>query len=214
MDLAHLLEEELREAGYRVTVAGSVVQGLIRAREERPDLILTDLTLPDGQGASIIRRVRTDSAVPIMVLTARDDVTEKVTLLGLGADDYLVKPVAVGELLARIAVQLRSSALSSLLLSAGQLEIRPQQRLALLHGQEVHLAPKELDLLILLLQQPGRVYSRAEISQAIWKGRIPAHSNIVDVHFANIRAKFRAHNVYGLLRTVRGVGYALTGGRG
>jgi len=207
LDIARLLELDLTEAGYQVTLAMSVMDGLTKARELTPDLLITDLGLPDGDGRDVVIRLRKNNSLPIIVLTARDEVSEKVALLEAGADDYIVKPFSIAELLARIAVQLRSS--PQQLLTAGVLTLYPDKRLALLADHELRLSPREFDLLALLLQEPGRVYTRAEVIKALWQDTLPSESNVVDVHFANIRAKFREHEVYRLLRTVRGVGYAL-----
>ncbi len=206
-DIATLLELDLQEAGYRVQRADSVMNGLIRAREVQPDLILLDLGLPDGDGRDVLTRIRKDSGLPILVLTARDEVDEKVEMLSLGADDYIVKPFNVEELLARIAVQFRQKVRETQMV--GELEVNLAQRLVLYQGKELHFSAKEFELVSLLMRQPGRVYSREEIFKEVWKGALDERSNVVDVHFANIRSKFRDVGLYGLLRTVRGVGYAL-----
>lgn len=207
LDIANVLRLDLEEAGFQVEHEPAAMPGLIRAREEGADLILLDLGLPDFDGSDVVQRLRKNSAVPIIVLTARDTIEEKVRLLGLGADDYLIKPFHSEELLARIKVQLRQRGSDAMVL--GDLELDVQKRLARYKGEELRLSPKELDILTLLMRQPGRVYSRAEIGQEIWQGRLPEGSNVVDVHMANLRAKLRQQEGYGLLRTVRGVGYAL-----
>jgi two-component system copper resistance phosphate regulon response regulator CusR len=206
-DIAELLKHDLNDAGYRVSVAGGVMQGLTLTRELTPDLILLDLGLPDGDGRQILKRVRLNNPVPIIVLTARDQVGEKVELLELGADDYLVKPFAPAELLARIAVQFRKEVTEVLTLK--ELELFPDRRQVTFKGQELRLSPKEFDLLALLMRQPGRVYSRLDLIKEVWNGQLSVDSNVVDVHFAHIRSKFREVELYGLIRTVRGYGYAL-----
>ena len=202
-DIVDFLQADLEDAGYRVSAAFSVARGLLLARELQPDLILTDLGLPDGDGRRVVHTIRLQSQLPIIVLTARDDVSEKVALLAAGADDYVVKPFVMAELLARIAVQLRTPLNPTL--SVGELELQPHNHLALLAGRELRLAPKEFQL----MSHPGRVYTRQEINKALWNGKLPEYSNVIDVHFANLRAKFREREVHTLLRTVRGVGYAL-----
>ncbi len=209
LDIANVLRMDLTDAGFEVEHADSAMNGLIKAREEQPTLILLDLGLPDFDGGDVVQRLRKNSAVPIIVLTARDTVEEKVRLLGLGADDYLIKPFHPDELLARVKVQLRQRTTESL--TMGELTLDPQKRLVTYKGDELRLSPKEFDILALLIRQPGRVYSRQEIGQEIWQGRLPEGSNVVDVHMANLRAKLRDLDGYGLLRTVRGVGYALRG---
>jgi two-component system, OmpR family, copper resistance phosphate regulon response regulator CusR len=206
-DIADLLTQDLEDTGYKVSLADSVMHGLLMVRELQPDLILLDLGLPDGDGRQVLTRVRKGSDLPVIVLTARDDIDEKVELLNLGADDYLVKPFHTEELLARIAVQLRQD--GGDMMTLGDLELHASKRLALYKGKELRLSPKEFELLTLLMRQPGRVYSRLELIKEVWSGNLPDGSNVVDVHFANMRSKFRDAEMYGLLRTVRGVGYAL-----
>lgn len=208
-DIANVLRMDLADAGFEVKHADAAMTGLIKAREDNPDLILLDLGLPDFDGGDVVQRLRKNSTVPVIVLTARDTVDEKVRLLSLGADDYVIKPFHPDELLARIKVQLRQRGSETLTL--GDLQLDPQKRLVLFQGEELRLSPKEFDILALLMRQPGRVYSRQEIGQEIWQGRLPEGSNVVDVHMANLRAKLRDLEGYGLLRTVRGVGYALRG---
>lgn len=209
LDIANVLKLDLTDAGYSVDHADVAMTGLIKAREDNPDLIILDLGLPDFDGGDVVQRLRKNSAVPIIVLTARDTIDEKVRLLSLGADDYIIKPFHPDELLARVKVQLRQRVTESL--TMGELTLDPQKRLATYKGEELRLSPKEFDILSLLIRQPGRVYSRQEIGQEIWQGRLPEGSNVVDVHMANLRAKLRDLDGYGLLRTVRGVGYALRG---
>ncbi|WP_407571747.1 response regulator transcription factor [Deinococcus altitudinis] len=206
-DIAELLKHDLDDAGYRVSVATSVKHGLTLIRELSPDLILLDLGLPDGDGRQVLKHVRIGNLVPIIVLTARDKVGEKVELFDLGANDYLVKPFILAELLARIAVQFRRDA--GEVLTLRELELRPDKRRVTVRGKELQLSPKEFDLLALLMRQPGRVYSRTDLIKEVWDGKLSLNSNVVDVHFANMRSKFRELELYGLFRTVRGYGYAL-----
>jgi two-component system, OmpR family, copper resistance phosphate regulon response regulator CusR len=206
-DIAALLRLDLLDAGYRVTVAHNVMRGLVAIREEQPDLILLDLGLPDGDGRQILTRVRRSSSVPILILTARESIGEKVELLNLGADDYIVKPYSEIELAARIAVQLRES--FSDLVVIGELQFWASRRLLTYRDREVHLSPREFDLLAMLMRQPGKIVSRRELVDEIWGGNLPAESNVIDVHLASVRNKFRELGLYGLLRTVRGVGYAI-----
>ena len=207
LDIANVLRMDLEDAGFEVHHADAAMTGLIKAREQNPDLILLDLGLPDFDGGDVVQRLRKNSSVPIVVLTARDTVDEKVRLLGLGADDYIIKPFHPEELLARVKVQLRQRGSEALTL--GDLELDPQKRLARYKEDELRLSPKEFDLLTFLARQPGRVYSRGEIEREVWNGELPSNSNVVDVHMANMRAKLRDLDGYGIIRTVRGIGYAL-----
>jgi len=207
-EIARLLQEELAEAGYLVEWAPSGMAGLIKLRQEPPQLVILDLGLPDMDGAEIARRIKQHGDVPIIVLTATDAVERKVQLLLGGADDYLTKPFHPAELLARIQVQFRKAE-GGEVRRVGELEIDVEARRVRHSEQEVTLSPKEFALLELLSSRPGRVFSRAEIEERVWGHPLESGSNVVDVHVANLRAKLRDAGAYGYLRTVRGVGYAL-----
>jgi len=210
VDISRLLRLELEDAGYRVSCFDTGMRGLAAIREERPDLVILDLGLPDLSGAEIARRVRRTDPTPIIILTAADDVETKVTLLNAGADDYLAKPFHVEELLARVGVQLRKHG-GDASTRIGELLIDAVRRQVFWVEDEVRLSPREFELLQYLASQPGRVYSRREIEQSVWGGDLPPTSNVVDVHVANIRGKLREAGGYGVIRTVRGVGYAIKG---
>ena len=139
LDIANVLRMDLEDAGFEVHHADAAMTGLIKAREQNPDLILLDLGLPDFDGGDVVQRLRKNSSVPIVVLTARDTVDEKVRLLGLGADDYIIKPFHPEELLARVKVQLRQRGSEALTL--GDLELDPQKRLARYKEDELRLSP-------------------------------------------------------------------------
>ncbi len=210
VDISRLLRLELEDVGYRVSCFDNGMRGLAAIREERPDLVILDLGLPDVSGVEIARRVRRTDPTPIIILTARDDVETKVTMLNAGADDYLAKPFHMGELLARVGVQLRKQG-GGAVTRIGELMIDAVRRQVLWGEQEVKLSPREFKLLQYLAGQPGRVYGREEIEQNVWGGDLPPASNVVDVHVANIRGKLREAGGYGVIRTVRGVGYAIKG---
>ncbi len=207
-EVAALLELELKEAGFAVDWAKGGIEGLLKHRQNRPDLVVLDLGLPDLDGAEVARRIRATDDTPILVLTAQDAVERKVHLLSDGADDYLVKPFHPEELIARIQVQLRHKE-GSEVLSVGLLELYPKKRQVLFNGKEVHLSPKEFELLSLLMARPGRVFPREEIEEKLWGKPLGKESNTLDVHVANLRAKLREAGAYGYLRTVRGFGYAI-----
>lgn len=209
-DIARLLRLELSEAGFEVHAFETGMRGLTGIRELHPDLIVLDLGLPDLSGAEIARRVRRHDVTPILILTAADDVATKVELLNAGADDYLVKPFHVEELLARVHVQLRKQRVGAPK-EIGDLTLDPIRRQVWWAGSEVRLSPREFGLLMFLAGQPGRVYGRAEIERHVWGEDLPPTSNVVDVHVANIRGKLRDAGGFGVIRTVRGVGYALKG---
>ncbi|HWG84903.1 MAG TPA: response regulator transcription factor [Deinococcales bacterium] len=207
-DITRVVRYELEEAGYKVLSAGDGVTGLTTAREANPDLVVLDLGLPDLDGAEIARRIRKTSDIPIIILTAMDAVDRKVSLLDAGADDYITKPFHPEELLARVRVQLRHHQGGETVV-LGDLEINAEKRICKYAEKEVRLSPREFDLLTFLARQPGRVYTREEIERGVWGEDLPSNSNVVDVHMANIRAKLRDVDGYGVIRTVRGIGYAL-----
>lgn len=207
-DISRVVQYELEQAGFEVLAASDGISGLSQAREEHPDLVVLDLGLPDLDGAEVARHLRKSSSIPIIILTAMDALDRKLALLEAGANDYMTKPFYPEELVARVRVQLRHQQQGDVI-RVGNLEIQPQKRLCAYKGNEVRLSPREFDLLTFLARQPGRVYSRAEIEREVWQGELPSNSNVVDVHMANMRSKLREAGGFGLIRTVRGIGYAL-----
>ncbi len=209
-DISRLLKLELEEAGYTVATFDTGMRGLAAVREEKPDLVILDLGLPDLSGAEIARRIRQTGDTPIIILTAADDVTTKVEMLNAGADDYLAKPFHAQELIARVGVQLRKRN-GQAARTIGDLSIDAVKRQVMWENTEVRLSPREFDLVVYLSSQPGRVYSRQEIEVNVWGEELPPTSNVVDVHIANIRSKLRDAGGFGVIRTVRGIGYAVKG---
>jgi two-component system alkaline phosphatase synthesis response regulator PhoP len=210
LDISRLLTLELEDAGFSVSAYDTGIRGLSAIRETDPDLVILDLGLPDLDGAEIARRVRKTSEIPIIILTAADEVDTKVEMLNAGADDYLAKPFHTDELVARVNVQLRKRSLGAVR-RIGDMTIDTTRRQILWDDEEVRLSPREFDLLIFLCSQPGRVYSREEIETTVWGEDLPPSSNVVDVHIANIRGKLRDAGGFGVIRTVRGIGYAIKG---
>ena len=207
-DINRFLTLELEEAGFQVSSYDTGIRGLSAVREDSPDLVVLDLGLPDLNGAEIARRIRHTDDTPIIILTAADDVGTKVEMLNAGADDYLAKPFHSDELVARINVQLRKRN-GAMARKVGEMTLDATRRQAFWSEEEIRLSPREFDLLLYLCSQPGRVYSRQEIESNVWGEELPPSSNVVDVHIANIRSKLREAGGYGVIRTVRGVGYAI-----
>ena len=207
-DIGRLLQLELGEAGFEVEHHDRGATGLAALRERTPDLVVLDLGLPDLDGAEIARRIRRTESLPIVVLTAADAVGSKVRLLEDGADDYVVKPFHIDELVARIRARLRDRG-GDAVLRVGDLAIDRMAREVRLGEREAALSPREFDLLVLLASQPGRLYAREEIERRVWGDGGGPSSNTVDVHVANLRGKLRDAGGAGLIRTVRGVGYAI-----
>ncbi|MEJ2667521.1 MAG: response regulator transcription factor [Deinococcales bacterium] len=208
VDILRLLTLELQDAGFEVLAFETGIRGLSAVREVDPDLVVLDLGLPDISGQEIARRIRHTGDTPILILTAADDLGTKLDMLNSAADDYLAKPFHVEELIARINVQLRKRSLGAAR-KVGEMTIDPVRRQVFWGEDEVRLSPREYDLLAYLANQPGRVYSRKEIETNVWGESLPPSSNVVDVHIANIRGKLRDAGGYGVIRTVRGIGYAL-----
>ncbi|MFC4640380.1 response regulator transcription factor [Deinococcus hohokamensis] len=206
-DIARLLTLDLTDHGYQVIHAATAMDGLIQAREQHPDLILLDLGLPDFDGSTVLTRLRASSNVPIIVVTARGSVEEKVQMLTLGADDYVVKPYDERELEARIKVQLRQ--VEPATLTIGDLVLNPERRQLWFRGIEIPLTPKEFEILLVLATEPGKIFRREDLTQKVWNGELPADSNVIDVHVSNLRNKLRDADGYKVVRTVRGIGYGL-----
>jgi DNA-binding response OmpR family regulator len=201
------LVEGLERAGYSASRAATGTAALDQAASA--DLMLLDLGLPDMDGSEVCRRVRANSTLPIIVVSARGDETERVLALELGADDYLVKPFGMRELIARIrAVARRSSPApdASGPQRLGALDIDRRTRRIRVGGADVELTPKEFDLLSVLAEDPGAVLSRQDIMAEVWDSHWYGPTKTLDVHVASLRKKLGDP---GLVETVRGVGFRL-----
>ncbi|MFC5519763.1 response regulator [Polaromonas jejuensis] len=207
------LQTNLQQRGYAVDVCGSVASAWAALCGEPFDLVLLDLGLADGDGAALLQRIRRpqraegelpDPLTPVLIMTARDQVADRISGLNLGADDYLVKPFDLDELEARMRALLRRSAgRAHPLLVHGELVVDPAARSVLRAGQGVELAPREFALLLLLLESRGRVLSRQQLEARLYNWEDAVGSNAVEVHVHHLRRKLGE----GLIQTVRGVGY-------
>jgi DNA-binding response OmpR family regulator len=209
--LARFVELELCYEGYSVVKAFNGRTGCELALSERFDLILLDIMLPELNGMEVLRRIRRGSSVPVIMLTARDSVTDKVSGLDLGADDYVTKPFAIEELLARIRAALRKSAAKQEgeILSAGRLQMETGRHTVTVDGQTIDLTKREFDLLHYLLKNKGLVLSRETLLDNVWDYEFDGGTNAVDVYIRFLRGKI--DDVFGvkLIHTVRGVGYVI-----
>jgi two-component system response regulator RegX3 len=206
--IAEPLTERLAREGFAVTWVGSAADALAAPAH---DLVLLDLRLPDRDGFEVCRELRARSGVPIIVISARGDEVDRVVGLELGADDYLVKPFGIRELLARInAVTRRTGerAPTSPILRVGALMVDRDARRALLAGAELELTAMEFDLLAALASRPGSVVSRRRLLDEVWEGRHHLATKTVDVHVASLRRKL-GDPLW--IQTVRGVGFRLRG---
>ncbi|NJK79809.1 MAG: response regulator transcription factor [Chloroflexaceae bacterium] len=210
-EIAGYLRRGLIFEGFEVEIASDGQRGLDAARENPPDLVVLDLMLPGIDGLEVARRLRADSDVPIIILTARDAVPDRVAGLESGADDYLVKPFAFAELLARIRVQLRrrQSAQQPGTLKYANLTMDTAAREVRIGERRVELTAREYELLELFMRNPQQVLTREVIYDRVWGYDFGGESNIIEVYVRYLRQKLEAHNELRLLHTVRGVGYIL-----
>jgi two-component system copper resistance phosphate regulon response regulator CusR len=208
---ARFLRTGLREAGFVVDEAGDGQEAIHLARELAFDLIVLDVMLPKADGWQVLAALRRDGVdTPILVLTAKDAVEDRVKGFDLGADDYLVKPFAFSELLARIRSLLkRSPVRQQEVLRVADLEIDLARHRAMRSGQRVDLTAKEFILLTLLAKRAGEVLSRTMIAEAVWDMNFDSDTNVVDVNVRRLRGKVDDPFPRKLIKTVRGVGYVL-----
>jgi len=209
--LAQFLRKGLQEERYAVDAAGDGEEGLARACETAYDLIILDIRLPKLDGLALCRKLREEGrTTPILLLTARQSVDARVEGLDTGADDYLTKPFAYPELLARVRALLRrSSPPQPAVLKVADLELDPVSHKVWRGGQEIPLTNKEYGLLEYLMRNPDRALTRTAILVHVWDTNYDTMTNIVDVHIRSLRAKIDRDFSPPLLQTVRGVGYRL-----
>ena len=208
--LARMVEMELKYEGYQVEKAFDGRTGLERARSGEFDLILLDIMLPQLSGMEVLRRLRKESSVPVNMLTARDSVMDKVAGLDSGANDYITKPFAIEELLARIRAALRNKDSQRVEeLTVGDLVMDVERHLVTVQGKNVELTKKEFDLLHYLLENKGRVMSREALLDSVWGFDFVGETNSVDVYIRFLRSKIDEAFGIKLIHTVRGVGYVI-----
>ncbi|TAH44709.1 MAG: response regulator [Betaproteobacteria bacterium] len=213
--LAEYLRKALTQSSYVVDVVADGLSGLHLAREQAYDLIVLDVMLPQLDGFGVLSALRKSSHVPVLMLTARDSIEDRVKGLQRGADDYLVKPFALSELLARVQALLRrggmsaSTPLEPAMLVLDDLEVDLIRRRATRGGQRLDLTAKEFTLLTLLLRRRGEVLSRTVLAEQVWDMNFDSNINVVEVAVRRLRAKLDQAFDRKLLHTVRGMGYVL-----
>ncbi len=214
--IADLLRAYLEGAGYRVVTAADGRQAFFVARHEKPDLVVLDLMMPEVDGWEFTRRFRQESAVPIIMLTARVEDVDKILGLELGADDYVTKPFSPREVVARVRAVLRRAGAAPRaadVLRAGELVLDRDAHAVTLAGEPVELTPTEFDLLATLMDRPGRAMSRLELLDAVQGDAYEGYERTVDVHIKNLRRKIEEDpRNPRLILTVFGVGYKFDGG--
>ena len=208
--IGQVLQRSLQLEGYEVALAPDGVTALERAYDFEPDAVILDLGLPRLDGIDVAKRIRKDSDVPILMLTARDGVDSRVTGLDAGADDYLVKPFDRQELLARLRAMLRRTPpRGTEWLTVADLRLSAAQRQAYRGERELELTQREFELLEYLMRNERLVVSRDQLLEDVWGYISPGETNTVDVFVSNLRRKLESDDAPRLLHTVRGAGYVL-----
>jgi DNA-binding response OmpR family regulator len=214
-EIVRLVRSYLEQDGYRVVTAYNGEEALYAARHEKPDLVVLDVLMPKMDGLEFTRRVRREQDVPIIMLTARAEETDRIVGLEMGADDYVTKPFSPREVVARVRAVLRRAQPSEArelppVLRVGPIKLDRATHIVTVDGEPADLTPTEFDVLDTLMSMPGRVYSRAEILEAVQGVAFEAYERTVDAHVKNLRKKIEpdaADPTY--ILTVRGVGYRL-----
>ncbi|MGH2684321.1 MAG: response regulator transcription factor [Actinomycetota bacterium] len=211
--LARLIAQVLGEEGHVVDTAANGRHGLTAALTQSFDVLVLDWMLPELDGVQIVRRLRAaEVGVPVLMLTARDQIEDRVEGLDAGADDYLPKPFSFAELLARIRALARRHADPAMTMdstiSAGGVRLDPVRHVVHRDDERVDLTAKEFALLAALLQRPGQVFTRAVLLEMVWGGTADVYANVVDLYISYLRRKLDCPARRSLIRTVRGVGYA------
>ncbi len=217
--IASMLRRGLSFEGYSVSLVSNGTEALEVLRDSMPDLIVLDVMLPGMTGIEVCRKIRAaGEEVPILMLTARDGVSDRVTGLDAGADDYLVKPFAFEELLARLRALLRRSdprtdEAVATTFAFDDLLLDTSTRFAHRGERRIELTTREFDLLMLFMQHPNQVLPRDTIMERVWGDDFPGESNVLEVYMSNLRRHLEAGGEPRLLQTIRGAGYALRSGR-
>jgi two-component system alkaline phosphatase synthesis response regulator PhoP len=212
-EIVKLVKAYLESAGYRVATAKDGREALLVTRHEKPDLILLDLTMPEMDGLEFTRRLRQEKNTPIIMLTARVEETDRIIGLELGADDYITKPFSPREIVARVRAVLRRvqpERVRAEILRVGDLSLDLSEHTVTVAGQPIDLTPTEFDLLAILMENPGRAFSRMDLLERLQGEAYAPYERTVDAHIKNLRAKIEsdpAHPEY--ILTVFGVGYKL-----
>ncbi|MCB1384525.1 MAG: phosphate regulon transcriptional regulator PhoB [Nitratireductor sp.] len=209
-----LLRYNFEKAGFRTISASDGEEGMLLAREEGPDLVVLDWMLPELSGIEVCRQLKRGGEtrrIPVIMLTARGEETDKIRGLDTGADDYVVKPYSVNELLARARALLRRTSPVGMgeTLIHGDLTLDPEQHKVLRNGKNVKLGPTEFRLLSVFMERPGRVWSREQLLDLVWGQEMEIDYRTVDVHVGRLRKALRLDGLPDPIRTVRAAGYSL-----
>ncbi|MCR4442284.1 MAG: response regulator transcription factor [Peptococcaceae bacterium] len=205
-----MLQRSLSYSGYRVFTAEDGIMGWDIAQKEKPDLIILDIMLPEMNGYEFCQHWKKFMDTPVLMLTARDEVKDRVRGLDCGADDYLVKPFALEELLARVRALLRRFRKNNgLQLKFGDLEVNPETYQVRRGGRDIELTAREFELLLLFMKHPGQVLTREKLMDSVWGYGYEGESNVLEVYIGYLRSKLEEAGEKRIIHTVRGVGYVL-----
>lgn len=209
--LSEMLGIVLRGEGFDPVFCADGAQALNAFRDSKPDLVLLDLMLPGRDGIDVCRAIRAESGTPIVMLTAKSDTVDVVVGLESGADDYIVKPFSVPELIARVRALLRRASPERVadVLNHGDIELDREKKRVSRSGREIELGPTEYRLLEFLMERPGRVFSREQLLDGVWGSEVYIDERTVDVHVGRLRKALNRGREADPIRTVRGAGYAL-----
>lgn len=209
LQILPLLQKGLAYEGFEVYTAVDGESGLAAAKEYQPHIVLLDIAMPGLDGFEVCRRLRLQDDIAIIMLTARDEVTDKVIALNLGADDYVPKPFAFDELVARIRAVLRRHKAGGEPLVYADLELDQATREVRRAGHRIELTAQEYNLLVLFMRHPRQVLSREQILERVWGYHTEIDSHVLEVYINHLRQKLEAHGGARLIQTIRGYGYAL-----
>ncbi|MDE7164971.1 MAG: response regulator transcription factor [Clostridiales bacterium] len=207
--ISRFLQLELEHENYACTICADGREALNVALETDFDLIILDVMLPSLNGIEVLRRLRQTKQTPVIILTARDQVVDKVTGLDIGANDYMTKPFAIEELLARIRLHTKNSVHAANNMTCGELSVNPDARVASYAGHPIDLTKKEFDLLLYLMQHRNVVISRETLLDEVWGFDFYGSTNVVDVYIRYLRAKIDNTFKVEIIETVRGSGYVI-----
>lgn len=212
-DINQLLAKMMKQAGYQTIQAFSGTEALLLAQQEMVDLVLLDLMLPGISGEEVLNQFRQvyQLTCPILILSAKSFLSDKVYLFSLGADDYITKPFEPMEVLARVQANLRRGQvnITKTVLEYKRLTLYPDSRQLLVDNKEVILTAHEFDILQLLMSQPDKVFSREQLYQVVWKDGYYGENNTVNVHISNIRKKLKEQLPDEVIQTIYGIGFKL-----
>ena len=210
-NISDFVKMELEYEGYEAEISEDGKEGLIKALREDYDLIVIDLMLPGISGLEVCRRLKKEKDIPVIMLSAKDSVMDKVAGLQIGADDYIAKPFAIEELIARIQVIFRrTEKVKSNIIKFKDLSIQLESRTVMKNEEKINLTNKEYELLILLLNNKGKVVTRDNILNEVWGYDYDAGTNVVDVYVSYLRNKLDEKNKEAYIETVRAVGYIIS----